>query len=105
MQIRSFSVAALGAFALALCLPVEASALPGAVGVVDHSARTTLVQRVGNAYPRRYYRKRGSYVCAPFTEVDTRRGTWVRAPFARVYSDSRGTWVRAPFVNLWAPRD
>jgi hypothetical protein len=63
------------------------------------------VQPVGNGYPRRYYRKRGSYVRAPFTEVDTRRGTWVRAPFARVYSDSRGTWVRAPFVNLWAPRD
>lgn len=104
MQIRSFSVAAAGTFALALCLPVEASALPSAVAV-DQSARTTLVQPVGNKYPRRYYRKRGSYVRAPFTEVDTRRGTWVRAPFARVYSDGRGTWVRAPFVNLWAPRD
>ena len=42
---------------------------------------------------------------APFTEVDTRRGTWVAAPFARVYSGRRGTWVRAPFVNLWVPRD
>ena len=44
------------------------------------------------------------YVRAPFTEVDTRRGTWVAAPFARVYSGRRGTWVRAPFVNLWVPR-
>ena len=41
---------------------------------------------------------------APFTEVDTRHGTWVAAPFTRVYSDRYGTWVRAPFVNLWSPR-
>jgi hypothetical protein len=44
-------------------------------------------------------------VRVPFTEVDTRRGTWVAAPFARVYSGRRGTWVRAPFVNLRVPRD
>jgi hypothetical protein len=104
MRIGSFSVAAALGFALALSLPSEAAALPGAV-VADQSASPSIVQPVGNGYPRRYYRKRGSYVRAPFTEVDTRRGTWVRAPFARVYSDSRGTWVRAPFVNLWAPRD
>jgi hypothetical protein len=39
------------------------------------------------------------------TSVDDEDGdTWVRAPFARVYSGRRGTWVRAPFVNLWIPR-
>jgi hypothetical protein len=46
----------------------------------------------------------GTYVRAPFTEVDARRGTWVAAPFARVYSSRHGTWVRGPFVNLWVPR-
>ena len=91
------------ALVLAGLLPFEASALPA--GVAVKPANPELVQTVGTKYPRRYYRNRGSYVRAPFTEVDTRRGTWVRAPFARVYSDSRGTWVRAPFVNLWAPRD
>jgi len=105
MPIRSFSVvAAAGALVLAALLPFEAAALPGAVGT-DQSARGELVQKVGHKYHRRYYRDRGSYVRAPFTEVDTRRGTWVAAPFARVYSGRRGTWVRAPFVNLWVPRD
>ena len=35
--------------------------------------------------------------------VDTTRGTWVEAPFVRVYDGRYGTWVRAPFVNLWSP--
>ena len=104
MLIRSFSLAAAVAAALALSLPSEAQALPGAP-LIDHTAGAGLVQDVGQKYPRRYYRNGGSYVRAPFTEVDTRRGTWVAAPFARVYSGRRGTWVRAPFVNLWVPRD
>ena len=97
----SIAVAA-GALVLTV-MPQQASALPR-VGV-DTQAAPALVQQAGTRYYRRYGRRTGSYVRAPFTEVDTRRGTWVAAPFARVYSDRRGTWVRAPFVNLWAPRD
>lgn len=97
---RSLRIAAAaGALVLGAIVPQQASALPR-VGV-DTQARPALVQQTGT----RYYRRRGTYVRAPFAEVDTRRGTWVAAPFARVYSDRRGTWVRAPFVNLWAPRD
>jgi hypothetical protein len=103
MSYLSFTLgAAAGALLLAATLaPQQASALPGAMAADAH-AKTDLVQQVGSK--RRYYRDRGSYVRAPFTEVDTRRGTWVAAPFARVHSGRRGTWVRAPFVNLWVPR-
>ena len=66
-------------------------------------AGTALVQDVGY-YKRRWRYNSDTYARAPFTEVDTRRGTRVGAPFARVYSGPNGTWVRAPFVNLWAPR-
>jgi hypothetical protein len=91
-----------GALLLAATLaPQPASALPG-ITATDGQANAGLVQQVGSK--RRYYRHNGNYVRAPFTEVDTRRGTWVAAPFARVYSGRRGTWVRAPFVNLWVPR-
>ncbi len=104
MQIR-FACTAAFALAFAMLLPVEASALPAAGAAVKPSASPVdQVEKVGYRYNRRYYRDRGSYVRAPFTEVDTRRGTWVAAPFARVYSGRRGTWVRAPFVNLWVPR-
>ena len=104
MTNRSLSfVAAGGALVLAGLLPQQASALPG-TGVAGTQARPGLVQQVTSKYNRRYYRDNGSYVRAPFTEVDTRRGTWVAAPFARVYSGRRGTWVRAPFVDLWVPR-
>jgi hypothetical protein len=102
MSIKSFSIAAAGALSLAALLPVAAAALPRAAAVDASNAE--LVQNVGHKYHRRYYRDGGSYVRAPFTEVDTRRGTWVAAPFARVYSGRRGTWVRAPFVDLWVPR-
>jgi hypothetical protein len=84
-------------------LPQQAAALPGA-SVGETQARPALVQQVASKYNRRYYRDNGTYVRAPFAEVDTRRGTWVAAPFARVYSGRRGTWVRAPFVDLWVPR-
>jgi hypothetical protein len=72
-------------------------ALAGPARVSQVDAKTSLVQTVG-------YKKRRTYVRAPFTSVDTGRDTWVAAPFARVYSGRRGTWVRAPFVNLWVPR-
>jgi hypothetical protein len=99
-HILSFGAAA-GALLLAVALtPQQASALPGGTSAGAH-VNTGLVQQVGS---KRYYRHHGDYVRAPFTEVDTRRGTWVAAPFARVYSGRRGTWVRAPFVNLWVPR-
>jgi len=100
-NILSFGAAA-GALMLAVALaPQQASALPGTTRA-GAQVKTDLVQQVGSK--RRYYRNHGDYVRAPFTEVDTRRGTWVAAPFARVYSGRRGTWVRAPFVNLWVPR-
>ena len=93
--------AAAGLLLTAAMLPQRASALPGAG---ETQARPALVQQVASKYNRRYYRDNGTYVRAPFAEVDTRGGTWVAAPFARVYSGRRGTWVRAPFVDLWVPR-
>jgi hypothetical protein len=103
MQVRFLcGMAALSAIAAATSFPLEAVAVPAGTGASD-AARVELVQKVGRKYSRRYD-EHGDYVRAPFTEVDTRRGTWVAAPFARVYSGRRGTWVRAPFVNLWVPR-
>jgi hypothetical protein len=61
-------------------------AAPGVV--LKPSAEAELVQEAG------YYKRRWR----------SRDETYVRAPFARVYSGRRGTWVRAPFVNLWVPR-
>ena len=95
--------AAAGLLVTVAMLPQQASALPGA-GVAETQARPALVQRVASKYNRRYYRDNGTYMRAPFAEVDTRGGTWVAAPFASVYSGRRGTWVRAPFVDLWVPR-
>jgi hypothetical protein len=97
--------AAVGALVLAMAWSPQALAAPGAV-VVQAQVHPELVQRVGNnnRWHRRHYRDHGTYVRAPFAEVDTRRGTWVAAPFARVYSGRYGTWVRAPFVNLFVPR-
>ena len=104
MTTRSLSIAAAAGLLLtAAMLPQRASALPGA-GVTGTQARPALVQQVASKYNRRYYRDNGTYVRAPFAEVDTRGDTWVAAPFARVYSGRRGTWVRAPFVDLWVPR-
>jgi hypothetical protein len=104
MTTRSLSIAAAAGLLLtAAMLPQQASALPPA-GVAETQARPALVQQVASRYNRRYYRDNGTYVRAPFAEVDTRGSTWVAAPFARVYSGRRGTWVRAPFVNLWVPR-
>jgi hypothetical protein len=104
MTTRSLSIAAAaGLLVAAAMLPQQASALPGA-GVAEAQARPGLVQQVGSKYNRRYYRDDGTYVRPPFAEVDTRRGTWVAAPFARVYSGRHGTYVRAPFVDLWVPR-
>jgi hypothetical protein len=104
MTTRSLGIAAAaGLLVTAAMLPQQASALLGA-GTAETQARSGLVQQVASKYNRRYYRDNGTYVRAPFAEVDTRGGTWVAAPFARVYSGRRGTWVRAPFVDLWVPR-
>jgi hypothetical protein len=103
MTTRSLGIAAAaGLLVTAAMLPQQASALLGA-GTETH-ARSGLVKQVASKYNRRYYRDNGTYVRAPFAEVDTRGGTWVAAPFARVYSGRRGTWVRAPFVDRWVPR-
>ncbi|HKQ55500.1 MAG TPA: hypothetical protein VJT12_06360 [Methyloceanibacter sp.] len=78
-----------------------ASAAPGLIAAPE--AGTAMAQHID--YNKRRWRYRdGTYVRAPFAEVDTHRDTWVAAPFARVYSGRGGTWVRAPFVNLWVPR-
>ncbi len=102
MICRSLSVwLAAAGFAFLIGASASASAAPGIVAVPEASA--ALVQEAGY-YKRRWRYNNGTYVRAPFTEVDTRRDTWVSAPFARVYSGRAGTWVRAPFVNLWVPR-
>ena len=76
MTTRSLSIAATAAGLLvaASLLPHQAAALPG---LAETQAGPSLVQQVGSKYNRRYYRDNGTYVRAPFTEVDTRRGTWV----------------------------
>ena len=102
MTIRTLylGLAAAGAIIIA-GLPASTQAAPGVV--LKLIAETALVQEAG--YYRRRWRRNGTYVRAPFTEVDDARGeTYVRAPFARVFSGRNGTWVRAPFVNLWVPR-
>ena len=99
---RSLAVyLAASGFALLAGLPLPALAGPGVAA--KPQAGKALVQEAGY-YTRRWRDRDGAYVRAPFTEVDTWRDTWVRAPFARVYSGRAGTWVRAPFVNLWVPR-
>lgn len=102
MIIRSFTLTlAAACVALLAGHKTPASAGPGVVAAL--SAGTQLVQEAGY-YKRRWRYRDGAYVRAPFTSVDTRRDTFVAAPFARVYSGRYGTWVRAPFVNLWVPR-
>jgi hypothetical protein len=72
--------------ALIAGMPATVVAAPGPV--LKPVAQAELVQEAG------YYKRGWRY----------RNDTYVRAPFARVYSGRRGTWVRAPFVNLWVPR-
>jgi hypothetical protein len=86
-----FAAAVLAAIALA---PVPGLAAP--LTVLTKPAEVSQVQEVGY-YKRRWWR-RDRY------DDDTRRETYVAAPFARVYNGRAGTWVRAPFVNLWVPR-
>jgi hypothetical protein len=102
MTTRSLYLAFAAAGAMLFAgLSVPSHAAPGPV--LKPPAEVTLVQEVG--YYNRRWRRNGTYVRAPLTEVDDARGeTYVRAPFARVYSGRGGTWVRAPFVNLWVPR-
>jgi hypothetical protein len=81
----------------------QASANSAQIAKIE--AKSSLVQMVGYKKRRTYYRDYdGEHVRAPFTSVDTGRGTHVEAPFASVHTDGRGTYVRAPFVNLWVPR-
>jgi hypothetical protein len=95
-----FCVAAIG-------FGVAAGSAQGSAALAQgsHDAKTSLVQTVGYKKRHTYYRDYdGEHVRAPFTSVDTGRGTHVDAPFATVHTDGRGTYVRAPFVNLWIPR-
>lgn len=105
MRFAGLGLAAASVVAAFALLPAAASAEPGSVAVPAH---TSDVQPVYYCSKKAWRRglcgtHSGSYVRAPFTEVDTHRDTWVAAPFARVYSGRYGTWVRAPFVNLWNP--
>jgi hypothetical protein len=101
MNIRSLILAfAAASFAILVGKAAPASAAPGLVATPE-AGDAALVQEAG--YKRRW-RRNGTYVRAPFADVDARRETWVTAPFARVYNGRWGTWVRAPFVNLWVPR-
>ena len=97
-----FAASVAAAFALP---PGTASAGPGTVAEPAHASD---VQPVYYCTRREWRRglcgTPGTYVRAPFAEVDPHRGTWVAAPFVRVYSGQHGTWVRAPFVNRWVPR-
>jgi hypothetical protein len=93
------SVAA--AFAL---LPAAASAAPGTVAEPAHASDVQPVYCSRKAWRRGLCGNGNTYVRAPFAEVDTHGGTWVAAPFVRVYNGRYGTWVRAPFVNRWVPR-
>ena len=104
MRLAGLGLAASVVAAFAL-MPGVASAAPGIVAAPAHASDVQPVYYCSKkAWRRGLCGNSGSYVRAPFTEVDTRRGTWVAAPFTRVYSDRYGTWVRAPFVNLWSPR-
>ena len=95
MRIRPVAPAlAAACLALIVSLPQPVFAGPGVAAVPQ--AATPLVQEAG------YYRRRWRYRDGPY--VDTRKETFVDAPFARVYNGRFGTWVRAPFVNLWIPR-
>jgi hypothetical protein len=94
-------IAAAGAaLAVATLLPPGASA--AGPGSPELRSDVTLVEPVRDR--RHYDRDHGTHIWAPFTDVDTREGTYVRAPFARVYSDRRGSYIRAPFVDLFVPR-
>ena len=91
MSMRTAGLGLAAILAAMTLAPVPGSAAPL---VVDKGAQAS--------YWRNY--DRGTYVRAPFSEVDTRGDTWVAAPFVRVYNGPAGTWVRAPFVNRWIPR-
>jgi hypothetical protein len=89
-------------FVLITGSPAPSQATSGPV--LEPPAQAELVQEAGY-YKRRWRYRNGTYVRAPFAELDdTGADSYVRAPFARVYSGRRGTWVRAPFVDLWVPR-
>jgi len=105
MRFAGLSLAAASVVAALALLPAAASAAPGTVAAPAHASDVQPVYYCSKKAWRRGLcgGPSGTYVRAPFAEVDTTRGTWVAAPFVRVYSDRYGTWVRAPFVNLWSP--
>ena len=106
MRFAALGLAAASVVTSFALLPATASAAPSTVAAPAHASDVQPVYYcTRKAWRRGLCGDSGTYVRAPFAEVDTRGGTWVAAPFARVYSDRYGTWVRAPFVNLWAPRD
>jgi hypothetical protein len=104
MRFAGLGLAAASVMAAFALLPTAASAAPGTVAAPAHASDVQPVYYcTRKAWRRGLCGNSGTYVRAPFTEVDTTRGTRVAAPFVRVYDGRYGTWVRAPFVNLWSP--
>jgi hypothetical protein len=104
MRFAGLGLAAASVVASLALLPAASSAAPGTVAAPAHASDVQSVAYCSRkAWRRGLCGNSGTYVRAPFTEVDTHRGTWVAAPFVRVYDGRYGTWVRAPFVNLWSP--
>ena len=104
MRFAGLGLAAASVVASLALLPAASSAAPGTVAAPAHASDIQSIAYCSRkAWRRGLCGNSGTYVRAPFTEVDTNRGTWVAAPFVRVYDGRYGTWVRAPFVNLWSP--
>jgi hypothetical protein len=105
MRFAALGLAAASVAAALALLPEMASAAPGTVAQPAHASDVQPVYYCSRkAWRRGLCSGNGSYVRAPFAEVDAHGGTWVAAPFVRVYNGRYGTWVRAPFVNRWVPR-
>ena len=105
MRFAGLGLAAASAVAALALSPAMASVAPGIVAQPSHTSDAQPVYYCSRkAWRRGLCSGNGTNVRAPFAEVDTHGGTWVAAPFVRVYNGRYGTWVRAPFVNRWVPR-
>jgi len=102
------------ALALGVCAgSATATAAPFNAASPSAAKSAGTIVDVGWKRDRRYRRYSHShrhhrhqrYVEAPYTDVDTYRGTVdVDAPYASVRRSRRGVHVRAPFVDIYIPR-
>lgn len=106
------SIAVFSAVVVGLGVGVSAQAGPRVPGGVGADSAGYHVIKVGS---RRYHRNRGSYgeygyvggghTHAPYTHVDSSRGSVVvDAPAAYVSQSRYGVRVRAPYVDIYIPR-